>query len=91
MGWLLGNHWRQVSEVLTLELSRVKGQCNPHEICTCSEESLPVTVSVVVGDIEDSLLTKLHLDNTLIPSLDDAALANGGNKVTTSNRGIESG
>ena len=74
-----------------MDSQRVKGQCNPHEIRICSEGSLPVTVSVVVGDIEDSLLTKLHLDNTLIPSLDDAALANGGNKVTTSNGGIESG
>lgn len=66
-------------------------QCIPHRRCNCYEESLPVTVCVVVGDIEDSLLTKLHLDNTLIPSLDDAALANGGNKVTTSNGGIEPG
>ena len=68
----------------------MEGQCNPHGVlCICSEESLPVTVGVVVGDIEDSLLTKLHRDNTLIPSLNDAALANGGNKVTTSNGGIE--
>ena len=47
------------------------------------EKHLLVAVSVVAGNVEGSLLAKLHLHNTLIPALDDATDTDGSLEGTT--------
>jgi hypothetical protein len=47
------------------------------------------TVAVVRGDDKSSLLAKLHLDDTLVPTLDDLANADRDIKVTASDGAVK--
>jgi hypothetical protein len=47
------------------------------------------TVAVVRSDVESSLLAELHLDDTLIPALDNLANTNLNIEVTTADGAIE--
>jgi len=48
-----------------------------------------VTIGVITGDVQCSLLAKLHGGDTLIPSLDDLANSNGCDESTAAIRRIK--
>lgn len=51
--------------------------------------SLPVTVGVVGGDIQSSLLADLHVDDTLVPAADDLTDTDTGAEIGLSDGGVE--